>query len=149
MKSWGYVVALNQYWINEIKELEAEELAIKRAAEQEAVDAELEAARLEEEARIAAAAAARRASIDEIKVSNKAYEQFDDQIPKQRKSTFNDSGGSYTGDDLSDVEDIDEGSNLLTCWFQSLLVLSPLYWQAYWNHNANRPLTHNLSIPYW
>ena len=87
---------------------------MKRAAEQEALDTELEAARLEEEARIAAAAAARRASIDEIKVSNKAYEQFDDEIPKQRKSTFNDSGGSYTGDDLSDVEDIDEGSNLLT-----------------------------------
>ena len=86
---------------------------MKRAAEQEALDAELEAARLEEEARIAAAAAARRASIDEVKLTSKIHEQFDDEIPKQRKSTFNDSGGSYTGDELSDVEDIDEGSNLL------------------------------------
>ena len=64
-----------------------------------------------EEERIAKAQAARRASIDEVKVVTTKHEQFDDDFSKMRKMTFNDSGGSYTGDEMSDsfIEDIDTG----------------------------------------
>ena len=65
-----------------------------------------------EEERIAKAQAARRASIDEVKLVKSTHERFEDEnFSKMRKMTFNDSGGSYTGDEMSEscIDDIDTG----------------------------------------
>ena len=90
-------------------EAEAEQVIQQKLLQVQQSQIELEKARLEEEARIAAAAAARRASIDEVKIIRRNSEQFEDDMSKMRRSTFNDSGGSYTGDEMSDtfIEDID------------------------------------------